>query len=415
MLESEREELLSAYLDGEVSPDERALVEQWLAESAELRQLRDELLSLRAELKALPRHELKQSLAAAVLAPQTPPDSESSRSELGKLGSAVSTRVAQWWSRGSAAHRFFWPAVAVAAALAILIFDANQRTEELQVAQAPEVAAEAAGAADERAEAADTTLGDSAASDQRSGGNALPAAPKAVPLRRQNFSDVEANSPVPPAGSLSDAGQISASPESSENMPQADGYSRGATPRQAQLQVAVPFGKRAAEDGSQTHLGQDMRQVASDSANLSPAGPMSAGPRALVCEVPTEYLRENRFDQLLASNQITFHRVPLAAADAEKRRFYFQPAAGNQQTLYLIDASPELIDKLLATLPQASVHKQGERQRVSRLELPRMTQPPAEPPGQAGVHVLLVAPRTEQGSAAASPAPASSSANPSNK
>ena len=34
-----REELLSAYLDDELSASERAQVEQWLAESAEYRQL----------------------------------------------------------------------------------------------------------------------------------------------------------------------------------------------------------------------------------------------------------------------------------------------------------------------------------------------------------------------------------------
>jgi anti-sigma factor RsiW len=67
MIDPEREELLSAYLDGEVSPEERTRVEQWLAESSELRQMRDELLSIRTDLQALPRHQVGHDLAAVVM------------------------------------------------------------------------------------------------------------------------------------------------------------------------------------------------------------------------------------------------------------------------------------------------------------------------------------------------------------
>ena len=65
MTNLEREELLSAYLDGEVTADERARVERWLAESSELRQLRDELVAMRAEIQSLPRQTLGHDLAAA--------------------------------------------------------------------------------------------------------------------------------------------------------------------------------------------------------------------------------------------------------------------------------------------------------------------------------------------------------------
>ena len=43
-----REELLSAYLDDELSADERATVETWLAEDAAYRQLLDDLRALRS-------------------------------------------------------------------------------------------------------------------------------------------------------------------------------------------------------------------------------------------------------------------------------------------------------------------------------------------------------------------------------
>ncbi|MCH8924438.1 MAG: zf-HC2 domain-containing protein, partial [Planctomycetes bacterium] len=47
-----REELISAYLDGELSDDERAQVEKWLAESAPLRQFHDELRALRLGMQS---------------------------------------------------------------------------------------------------------------------------------------------------------------------------------------------------------------------------------------------------------------------------------------------------------------------------------------------------------------------------
>ena len=59
--------MISAYLDGELSVEERAQVETWLAESPELRQLHDELKTLGASIQALPRHQLTQDLQGAVL------------------------------------------------------------------------------------------------------------------------------------------------------------------------------------------------------------------------------------------------------------------------------------------------------------------------------------------------------------
>src|SRR5205085_513588 len=54
-------------LDGELSPDEQALVEQTLVESAEHRQLFDELRALRGSLQALPTHRLEHDLSQRVL------------------------------------------------------------------------------------------------------------------------------------------------------------------------------------------------------------------------------------------------------------------------------------------------------------------------------------------------------------
>ena len=55
-----QDELLSAYIDGELDAAEQAHVEKLLAESAEFRQLHDELCAMRTSLKALFRHRLPE-------------------------------------------------------------------------------------------------------------------------------------------------------------------------------------------------------------------------------------------------------------------------------------------------------------------------------------------------------------------
>ncbi len=137
MSELNREELISAYLDGELSGEERAQVEGWLAESAELRHLHDDLLALRATMQSLPRHKLDHDLAGGVVrrAEQSLERDNEQRLAAGTVG-PLST-IASWWEQGADWRRVLWPTVAVAAALAILIYDASQRDGEQQVAQAP--------------------------------------------------------------------------------------------------------------------------------------------------------------------------------------------------------------------------------------------------------------------------------------
>lgn len=61
------DEMLSAYLDGELSADERAAVEAHLAASESDRRLLDELQSLRGELQSLPRTSLGGDFADRVV------------------------------------------------------------------------------------------------------------------------------------------------------------------------------------------------------------------------------------------------------------------------------------------------------------------------------------------------------------
>ena len=109
MNDESREELISAYIDGELSADERARVERWLAEDPRLRQLHDELRGLGGALRSLPLHKLERDLGpmivrraerAVLSGDQDVPESGQATS-----GGAISpsTLARKWWARGGAA------------------------------------------------------------------------------------------------------------------------------------------------------------------------------------------------------------------------------------------------------------------------------------------------------------------------
>lgn len=65
-LKRDRFELLSAYLDGEVSADERRQVEAWLAEDPTIQQLHRRLLKLRQGFQSLPVPSSAQPIDATI-------------------------------------------------------------------------------------------------------------------------------------------------------------------------------------------------------------------------------------------------------------------------------------------------------------------------------------------------------------
>lgn len=137
------EELLSAYLDGELPDAERAGVEQWLTASAEHRRLLDDLQAIRRELQALPRQSLDAGFSERVLAAIRERTSEpNSGSAAGAGGSdsptttppeppsALSTpKSAQPGHLGMPAWRWF--AAGVAATLAALFVGINAAPETM--------------------------------------------------------------------------------------------------------------------------------------------------------------------------------------------------------------------------------------------------------------------------------------------
>jgi anti-sigma factor RsiW len=116
-LPSEKFELLSAYLDGEVSPTERKQVEAWLASDAELQRTYQQMLSLQGSLRSMP-----------AVAPSMPTE---------ELVSQVMSRL----DRRSKPKLWVWGGLGAATVLLIgavsgLLTGGNQ-TGSLQMAQQP--------------------------------------------------------------------------------------------------------------------------------------------------------------------------------------------------------------------------------------------------------------------------------------
>ncbi len=381
MIDPEREELLSAYLDGEVSPEERARVEQWLAESSELRQMRDELLSIRTDLQALPRHQVGHDLAAVVMhrsSTASAPDPSSRSAPAADSTTASDTSlgsiVVEWWNRGSQGRRFLWPALAVAAALAILVFDARQRPadSEFEVAQVPEAAP---------AELREETPASAAASAEQPniGGTSempMPEAsePPAADSRPRDSYPVSA----PPS-----AGRRAPAPERDQSdffeaMPKsapADGATRGVAPTNAP--GPVPKAGEA----------------------LSAQAPAV---ETIICPVTLRYLEDRKFEKLLDANGVRWQQVPIppqlrVQATPQSPRTAKPESLGKSplQVLYSLQVPSARVDDILSQVPQADRLMEGNR--LNKVN------PQQQASGAAGgVQVMLVAP--VDGAAPAAPA-----------
>lgn len=119
-----REELIAAYLDGELDSEEHKQVTQMLAEDPASQELLASFQKLRADLRSLPNYEIDGDLTDQVLgrlaemsagsatAPSRPPAAE---------------RMVE---RGKRVRIFLWPAVALAAALLVMVFSYEGPFEE---------------------------------------------------------------------------------------------------------------------------------------------------------------------------------------------------------------------------------------------------------------------------------------------
>ncbi len=141
------DERISGYLDGELTAEEQASFEEELAQNAELRQVVDELRSLRSDLDLLPRSHLESDFAARVLrraeremlsggkeapaAAEPPPTSELTPAP------AARDMISSRWSRERLRRPLLWSAATIAAAILIMAFtrdhDQGKRDQVAQV------------------------------------------------------------------------------------------------------------------------------------------------------------------------------------------------------------------------------------------------------------------------------------------
>ncbi|HVX11175.1 MAG TPA: zf-HC2 domain-containing protein [Pirellulales bacterium] len=154
------DELLSAYLDGELNAADRARVERALAEQPESRQLLEELRSLKTSLERMPRARLPHDFAEQVLR-QAEKEMLTAPGEMPAVGPAASDVAAEQkpiastvhadgdeqpgvWSWQRMRRRVIWTTLTLAAGLLIMIVDRGRTPPagQRQVAQAPAAARE---------------------------------------------------------------------------------------------------------------------------------------------------------------------------------------------------------------------------------------------------------------------------------
>jgi hypothetical protein len=131
------DELLSAYVDGELTAAERALVEERLRSDPAAAALVEELRSLSSTIKSLPRETLGRDLRAGVLA-----EVDQARADLDQHGpTTLPTAPVDRWA--GIRRGLVWSALAIAATVLIAVFQpAEVDQDERELARAEKREAE---------------------------------------------------------------------------------------------------------------------------------------------------------------------------------------------------------------------------------------------------------------------------------
>jgi hypothetical protein len=130
------DELLSAYVDGELTASERALVEERLRTDPHAAQLVDELRALSSAIKSLPRETLGRDLRASVQAEvdgaRADSNADSNHRHIVPLSEPLDPP--RGFRRG-----FIWSTIAIAAALMLMFVEAQKDQTEFEVADGRKV------------------------------------------------------------------------------------------------------------------------------------------------------------------------------------------------------------------------------------------------------------------------------------
>lgn len=304
------DELLSAYLDGELTAAQQAAVEQLLATSPEARQLLDELRALSATLQSLPPYKLQEDLAEPVLRTvERRMLSEPAGS--GPAAGLPGPEVPLWRAIARRLLRprtLLWPALAVAAALLIMVLNPDQWAPEKEPAQsnrvamspkaalAPPAEPRSIGAPAEALAEADRRL-----REQTGGLGSAPADHLARPVDR----DVaEKSRELSPAGleGPPEVEQRSPWPGSARKTAPARAKPPGAgVPAAALAERRRPLAEKDEAGGSESKPGKGELEPAGD---IPKGAEPAAQPLFVYCDLSPEAVRENAFQQVMDQQQV---------------------------------------------------------------------------------------------------------------
>ena len=339
------DELLSAYLDDELSGEERARAEQLLAEQPEARQLLDDLRAIKSGFEGLPKHQLEADFAARVLrgaeremlageadglAAAIAPLPPAAAREAAAAATEGMIRPAERPASGFNAPGFnwarwrrpmVWAGAALAAGLLLMIVDRRPPPALVKgpIAQAP---TDLEFRAPEEAAA-------SAARDRESGlgepkqTDALP--PLATPEAERSQAEAGAGGALggrmPPRSAP--GAKSAAEPEAPPAPAPASGFGvAGSTP--AKPNAARQTGANAA-DRSKAKLG--VRGMAADLGanayfyfkpeNEAASEPLDPNALIIMCDVAENVAATPEFSELLSSNGIVWQAERLDEADKQ--------------------------------------------------------------------------------------------------
>ncbi len=313
------DQLLSAYLDDELTPEERARVEERLAVDPAARQLVEQLRAVSRTLQGLPQESLGEDLRGAVL--QRAERAMLAPAQVRLHEPATDGQSPRRFSYGRSPRGWAWAGLAVAAALVIMFIEREGQRDKLpDVAVAPRSEDLAGGSSREvpelralpmRSTPMAAATGDSADSAARDATMAEMAAPASRPVDTSTppAAASEPEQPTTEALAASDRLEVGARVHD-------DSAPAAAAPddRRAGLAVASPAAERLPGEGL-LRTEEDRADTVATAA-APPAADigreeeldLAAEDELVVVRVNVRpaALRNQEFDRLLSSNSIVF-------------------------------------------------------------------------------------------------------------
>lgn len=319
------DELISAYLDDELAPDQRDEVERLLASDAGARRLRDELRAQRDALSKLPRLSLGEDLTGAVLRAAE----RRMLLDTPMPATAASRDTPDWLRR--ARRPAAWAALVLAAGLLIMLLAPRRETPEVAVAPAaPEDSLDASAvrrervesmrAADESAEREPTRAAESLGVPAEPAGDA-PAASRAL------------GKGGAPSGGFGKGGFGGAgdSRQRADSMP--------AAPQSAQ----PPAQTLEAQTAEAQSLAFDVEPLPGGTLFICDASPDAAASNAFARVLTNNFVRVENGPAQLQQQAAIAGRGPQAAESA--------PPAGQSDT-WLVETTPEQMQNIVDELAE---------------------------------------------------------------